>query len=70
MFIDSLVFPRDRKIWPNSTSEQDVNRFKSSALAIFKVSRRYLLKNKKKCSFGSNLYQRNYKGAKLAFIKT
>ena len=56
MFIDSLVFPRDRKIWPNSTSEQDVNRFKSSALAIFKVSRRYLLKNKYKNAHIDQIY--------------
>ena len=46
IFIDSLVFPSDKNICPSNTKEHDVNRFKSSALAIFKVSLRYLLKRK------------------------
>ena len=33
-------------MWPSSTREQEVNRFKSSVLAIFRVSRRYLLEFK------------------------
>ena len=46
MFIDSLVFPSDRNICPSKTKEHDVNLFKSSALAIFKVSLKYLLNYK------------------------
>ena len=43
MFIDSLVFPKDKNMWPNKTNEQDVSRLRSSAFAIFNVSRKYLL---------------------------
>ncbi len=41
------LFPNDRKIWPSSTNEHDVNLFRSSEFAIFNVSLRYRLK---KCS--------------------
>jgi hypothetical protein len=37
--------PSDKKIWPSSTREHDVRRFRSSALAIFSVSRKYRLHN-------------------------
>ena len=40
MFIDSRELPNERKMCPSSTKEQEVRRFKSSALAIFRVSRR------------------------------
>jgi hypothetical protein len=44
MFMDSRELPKERKIWPNRTREQDVRRFRSSAFAIFNVSRRKRLK--------------------------
>ena len=37
------LFPRLRNMWPRRTREQEVSRFKSSALAIFNVSRKNLL---------------------------
>jgi hypothetical protein len=40
MFIDSRELPRDRKMCPSKTNEQEVSRLRSSALAIFSVSRR------------------------------
>lgn len=40
----TALLPRDKKICPRRTREHEVNRFKSSAFAIFKVSRRYRLK--------------------------
>ena len=43
MFIDSRVFPNDKNMCPNKTNEHEVSLFKSSAFAIFNVSRRYLL---------------------------
>jgi len=44
IFIDSLLFPNERKICPKSTRLQEVSLFKSSEFAIFKVSLRYRLK--------------------------
>ena len=38
------LLPRDRKMWPSRTREQDVSRLRSSAFAIFSVSRKYRLK--------------------------
>merc|ERR1719188_983255 len=40
MFIDSRVFPRERKMCPSRTREQEVSLLRSSALAILRVSRR------------------------------
>lgn len=45
IFILSLLLPNDKNIWPSKTKEQLVRRFKSSALAIFNVSLKYLLDN-------------------------
>ncbi len=40
MFMDSLGFPRERKMCPRRTREQEVSRLRSSAFAILSVSRR------------------------------
>lgn len=47
IFMDSFEFPILKKTWLSSTKEQDVSRFKSSALAIFSDSRRKRLKEEK-----------------------
>ena len=71
MFIDSLELPRDKNMCPRSTRAQTVSRFKSSALAIFNVSRRYRLKmDRKKKSimyffFKTSIY---YEGTYLASL--
>lgn len=43
MLLLSFLLPSERKIWPSKTNEQEVNLFKSSALAIFNVSLKNLL---------------------------
>lgn len=43
MFMLSRELLIDKKICPSRTSEHDVSLFRSSAFAIFNVSRRYLL---------------------------
>ncbi len=43
IFRASWLLPSDKKMWPSSTREQDVKRFRSSAFAIFRVSRKYRL---------------------------
>lgn len=43
MFILSRLLPSDKKMWPSNTKEHDVKRFRSSAFAIFSVSRKYRL---------------------------
>ena len=47
IFMDSRVFPNERKMCPSKTSEQEVSLLRSSALAIFRVSRRNRLRVKR-----------------------
>lgn len=44
MFIDSRVLPNERKMCPSNTREHEVSLLRSSAFAIFRVSRRNRLK--------------------------
>lgn len=56
MLLLSFLFPNERKIWPSKTNEQEVNLFKSSALAIFKVSlKKRLKKTKSKYNYVANV---------------
>jgi len=47
MWPHTCVIPWDKNVLPSKTSEQAVNLFRSSELAIFKVSRRYFLPHRK-----------------------
>lgn len=47
MWPHTWVIPWDKNVFPSKTNEQAVNLFRSSELAIFKVSRRYFLPHRK-----------------------
>ena len=69
IFIDSLELPKDRKMCPKRTRAHTVNRLRSSALAIFSVSLRYLLKSQKNI-MSNEVHFKNLSDHEIFFMRT